>query len=99
MTAAAINELLGGLSAAAFLRKHWQKSPLLVRQAVGGFRGFLSRSELFALAGRDDVESRLVRHGRGQWTLTQGPFRATDLKRLRARDWTLLVHGVNLRGA
>ncbi|MDQ6924570.1 MAG: cupin domain-containing protein, partial [Pseudomonadota bacterium] len=50
MTDGAINELLGGLGAAAFLRKHWQKSPLLVRQAMAGFRGFLSRSELFALA-------------------------------------------------
>src|ERR1700682_985344 len=99
MTDGAINELLGGLSAAAFLRKYWQKRPLLVRQAVAGFRGFLSRSELFALAGRDDVESRLVRHARGQRTLTQGPFRATDLKRLPARDWTLLVQGVNLHVA
>ncbi|HVR92441.1 MAG TPA: cupin domain-containing protein [Casimicrobiaceae bacterium] len=99
MTDGAINELLGGLGAAAFLRKYWQKRPLLVRQAVAGFRGFLSRSELFALAGRDDVESRLVRHARGQRTLTQGPFRATDLTRLPARDWTLLVQGVNLRVA
>ena len=99
MTDGAINELLGGLSAAAFLRKYWQKRPLLVRQAVAGFRGFLSRSELFALAGRDDVESRLVTHARGQRTLTQGPFRATDLKRLPARDWTLLVQGVNLHVA
>ena len=99
MTDGAINELLGGLGAAAFLRKYWQKRPLLVRQAVAGFQGFLSRSELFALAGRDDVESRLVRHARGQRTLTQGPFRATDLKLLPARDWTLLVQGVNLHVA
>src|ERR1700682_184175 len=99
MTDGAINELLGGLSAAAFLRKYWQKRPLLVRQAVGGFRGLLSRSELFALPGRDDVESRLVRHARGQRTLTRGPFRGRDLKRLPARDWTLLVQGVNLHVA
>ena len=99
MTDGAINELLGGLSAAAFLRKYWQKRPLLVRQAVAGFKGLLSRAELFALAGRDDVESRLVRHARGRRTLTQGPFRATDLKNLPARDWTLLVQGVNLHVA
>jgi 50S ribosomal protein L16 3-hydroxylase len=96
MADVAINRLLGGLSAAAFLRGYWQKKPLLVRQAVGGFRGLLSRAELFALAGRDDVESRLVSHARGRWTLTQGPFRAADLKSLPARDWTLLVQGVNL---
>jgi 50S ribosomal protein L16 3-hydroxylase len=96
MADVASNGLLGGLSASAFLRQYWQKKPLLVRQAVAGFGGLLSRAELFALAGRDDVESRLVSHARGRWTLTQGPFRASDLKRLPARDWTLLVQGVNL---
>ena len=99
MTGVAINGLLGGLSAAVFLRKYWQKKPLLVRQAVGGFQGLLSRAELFALAGRDDVESRLVSHARGRWTLAQGPFRAADLKSLPAREWTLLVQGVNLHVA
>jgi 50S ribosomal protein L16 3-hydroxylase len=99
MTDVAGRELLGGLSAAAFLRKHWQKKPLLVRQAVHDFRGVLSRAELFALAGRDDVESRLVRRTRRRWTLTQGPFRTADLVNLPARDWTLLVQGVNLHVA
>jgi 50S ribosomal protein L16 3-hydroxylase len=99
MADVAINGLLGGLSASAFLRKYWQKKPLLVRQAVAGFRDLLSPAELFALAGRDDVESRLVRHARGRWTLAHGPFRAADLKRLPARDWTLLVQGVNLHVA
>src|SRR5450755_2246315 len=75
----AVGELLGGLSSSAFLRRHWQKKPLLVRQAVQNFRGLLSRAELFALAARDDVESRLVRRRRGRWTLAQGPFHATAL--------------------
>src|ERR1700674_4077459 len=99
MADVAIKELLGGLSASVFLRKYWQKKPLLVRQGVGGFQGLLSRAELFGLAGRDDVESRLVSHARGRWTLAQGPFRAADLKSLPARDWTLLVQGVNLHVA
>ena len=94
-----VKQLLGGLSAAAFLRRHWQKEPLLVRQAIGDFRGLLSRAELFKLAGRDDVESRLVRRARGRWTLAHGPFRAADLRSLPARDWTLLVQGVNLHVA
>src|SRR5438105_10000415 len=99
MAGVAINGLLGGLSAAIFLRKYWQKKPLLVRQAVRGFRGLLSREELFALAGRDDVESRLISHAGGRWTLAQGPFRAADLKSLTVRDWTLLIQGVNLHVA
>src|SRR5450755_95746 len=99
MSGVASRQLLGGLSAAAFLRKYWQKKPLLVRQAVSAFQGLLTRSELFALAGRDDVESRLVRRARGRWTLAQGPFRLSELKNLPARDWTLLVQGVNLHVA
>jgi 50S ribosomal protein L16 3-hydroxylase len=95
----AVGELLGGLSSSAFLRRHWQKKPLLVRQAVHNFRGLLSRAELFALAARDDVESRLVRRMRGRWTLAQGPFHAAALSRLPSRDWTLLVQGVNLHVA
>jgi 50S ribosomal protein L16 3-hydroxylase len=99
MVDVASRQLLGGLTASAFLRKHWQKTPLLVRQAVSGFRGVASRAELFALAGRDDVESRLVRRVRGKWTVAQGPFRAAELRGLPARDWTLLVQGVNLHVA
>ena len=52
--------LLGGLSPAAFMRKHWQKQPLLVRQAWPGVQPPLGRAAMFALAGREGVESRLV---------------------------------------
>ena len=53
--------LLGGLSAEAFMRRHWQRKPLLVRQALPDVCPPLSRAELFALVERDDVESRLIR--------------------------------------
>ena len=77
MADVAIKELLGGLSASEFLRKYWQKNPLLVRQAVGGFQGLLSRAELFALAGRDDVESRrsVMRADGGRWPKDRSPPR------------------------
>ena len=52
--------LLGGLTPTQFMRRHWQKKPLLVRQAIPGFEPILSRQELVDLAGREDVESRLV---------------------------------------
>ena len=42
--------LLGGLTAAQFMKRHWQKKPLLVRQAIPGLKPLVSRSELFALA-------------------------------------------------
>src|SRR5215470_7389019 len=88
--------LLGGATAARFLSRYWQKRPLLVRQAIPGFRELLSWNELKALALRDDVESRLVVRERGRWTLAHGPLRRGDLRGLPSRNWTLLVQGVNL---
>jgi len=87
--------LLGG-APRRFLQRYWQQRPLLVRQAIAGFRGLLSTRELFALAARDDVESRLVLRERGRWSLAHGPFRHADLRALPERNWTLLVQGVNL---
>jgi len=52
--------LLGGLSPSAFMRRHWQKKPLLIRQAVPGVQPPLDRAALFALAGEEAVESRLI---------------------------------------
>ena len=86
----------GGLSAATFLRRHWHKAPLLVRGAFPGFAGPFSARALFTLAARDDVESRLVLREGARWTLAHGPFRRADFAALPARDWTLLVQGVNL---
>jgi 50S ribosomal protein L16 3-hydroxylase len=92
----ATNALLGGLSATAFLRRCWQKEALLVRRAVAGFTGPFGAGDLFALARRDDVESRLVVREGARWTLRQGPFRRADLKALPESNWTLLVQGANL---
>jgi len=88
--------LLAGLGPRAFLSRHWQKRSLLARGAIPGFEGFLDRGALIRLACRDDVESRLVvREGR-QWTVRHGPLRRRDFAALPARNWTLLVQGVNL---
>lgn len=88
--------MLGGLTPAQFLRRHWQKKPMLVRKAMAGFIGPLSADALFALAARDDVESRIVLHEGGRWSLAHGPFRRADRRALPRRNWTLLVQGVNL---
>jgi len=88
--------LLGGLSPRTFLRRHWQKRPLLVRGALPGFRGPHRERGLAALAARDDVESRLVERRRGCWTVTHGPIAPARLRRAGPIDWTLLVSGVNL---
>jgi 50S ribosomal protein L16 3-hydroxylase len=88
--------LLGGLSPARFMKRHWQKKPLLVRGAVPGFAPLLAQAELFELAARDEVESRLVAQtGRG-WQFRRGPFARRSLPPMSRAGWTLLVQGVDL---
>lgn len=84
------------MPAARFLERHWQRRALLVRGAMPGFTGPLARRDLVRLAARDDVESRLVVRDGAAFTLEHGPFRPADFRALPARDWTLLVQGVNL---
>jgi 50S ribosomal protein L16 3-hydroxylase len=97
--------LLGGLSPAQFMRRHWQKRPLLVRQAWPGVGAPLPRAQLFALAARDDVESRLVQRAEGgrapayeaaAWQVRQGPLPRRALPPLSQPGWTLLVQGLDL---
>lgn len=89
------SKLLGGLTPAEFMRRHWQRRPLLVRGALDAAAP-LSRAELFVLASREGVESRLVRKRGSRWSLTHGPFARSALPRVRERGWTLLVQGVDL---
>jgi 50S ribosomal protein L16 3-hydroxylase len=88
--------LLGGLSAAQFMRRHWQKKPLLIRQAIPGMVPLIAREELFSLAARDEVEARLIRHGKAGWALRHGPLPRKALPSPKQAAWTLLVQGVDL---
>ena len=91
--------LLGGLTPQQFMRRHWQKKPLLVRQALPGFKPILSRPELFALAGQEPVESRLVVQGATGWRMKSGPFAPRSLPSLNKPGWSLLVQGVDMHDA
>ncbi len=88
--------LLGGLSPARFMRRHWHKAPLLVRQAWPLVAPPVTRAELFALAARDDVESRLVVRDGKRWSLRPGPLSRRALPALSKPHWTLLVQGLDL---
>ncbi len=90
-----MNTLLGGLSPTRFLRDVWHKRPLLIRNAVPGFTGLLSAAEMMQLAGRDDVESRLIQGSGTHWQLDHGPLRKSDFRRLPKTGWTLLVQSLN----
>ena len=88
--------LLGGLTPAQFMRRHWHKKPLLVRQAIPNFQPPVLRPEMFALAAEESVESRLVQQIKGGWKLRHGPFARSSLPAMSQREWTLLVQGVDL---
>jgi 50S ribosomal protein L16 3-hydroxylase len=88
--------LLGGLSAQAFMRRHWQKKPLLIRQALSDAEPALDRAALFALAATEGVESRLIEQRAGRWSLRHGPFTRRQLPPRARPAWTLLVQGVDL---
>src|SRR5438270_8432742 len=88
--------LLGGLTPREFLREHWQKRPLYVRGALPRSTLVLAARQLFTLARRDDVESRVVVRKARRWHTVHGPFNEVDAKK---RDWTILVSGVNLHNA
>lgn len=88
-------ELLGELTAQAFMQRHWQRRPLLVRGAMRD-APFVNRRTLFDLAARDDVESRLVVHDERGWRLRHGPVGARQRPPLSQPRWTLLVQGMDL---
>jgi len=79
-----------------FLRDHWQRKPLLLRQAFPDFRPELDPDDIAGLACDELAEARLVtgRHPDGKWTVRYGPFTEADLAALPEREWTLLVQDV-----
>jgi 50S ribosomal protein L16 3-hydroxylase len=95
-------QLLGGLSPQAFMQKHWEKKPLLIRQAIPGFNPLLDRTELLDLAAMEDVESRLVVQptaGKGKqnaWRFSHGPLARKALPPFKQPGWSVLVQGVDL---
>lgn len=88
---------LGDLTPEQFLKDYWQKKPLLIRQAIPGFRSPLSSDELAGLACEPEVESRLLleKDGDHPWHLQHGPFGEDEFQDLPETHWTLLVQEVN----
>ena len=88
--------LLGGLTAAQFMKQYWQKKPLLVRNAVADFASPLAGRDLFVMAAMEGVEARLVERDKDGWRVRTGPFARRALPPIGRPGWTLLVQGVNL---
>lgn len=89
--------LLGDITPAQFLREYWHKKPLLIRQAVPGFKPLLSFDQLAELATKNYVESRLVTLSDGNWDMQYGPLESLPPR--TQKEWTMLVQGVNLQDA
>ena len=93
-------QLLGGITPTTFLAEFWQKKPLLIKQAIPGFKGLLNPDELAGLACEEDVQSRIVKYKKGIWEANHGPFNEDDFSSLTEKptadnNWTLLVQSVN----
>ena len=101
--------LLGGLSPATFMQRHWHKKPLVIRQALPGFVPPLDRADLIALAAQPDVESRLIvqadiKSAKGAetaksqdtWKFRHGPFARSALPPFKQPGWTVLLQGMDL---
>ena len=91
-----MSELLG-IPVRDFLRRHWQRKPLLVRQAFPGFQSPLAPDDLAGFACEPLASARLVVHEpkRDRWTVKHGPLAETDFARLPKQHWTLLVQDVD----
>lgn len=91
--------LLGGLSAEQFMKRYWQKKPLLIRQAVPHMTPLLSRAQLFEMAARDEVQSRFIQRKKDKWLMAHGPLARRSLPTLKTDDWTVLLQSVDLHHA
>ena len=86
------------LSPDRFLERHWQREPLLWRQALPGFRSPITPHDLAELACQDEADARLVVHEPDReppWTVRHGPFDEADFDDLPDAGWTLLVQAVD----
>jgi 50S ribosomal protein L16 3-hydroxylase len=81
------------VTAEQFLKKYWQKKPLLFRKAFPDFTDPMSPDELAGIAMEEGVHARLIREKEGKkaWTMKKGPFPEDVLRTLPKKDWTILV--------
>ncbi len=86
--------LLGGLSPSEFMRRHWQRKPLLIRQAIPDFKPSLSIADIRRLVKREEVESRLIWRDEKGWNMKTGPF--SRLPPQKQAGWTALAQSVDL---
>lgn len=78
-----------------FLRDHWQKKPVLIRNPWESWRNPLEPDELAGLACEEGVESRLIRATDERLAMESGPLPEDRFGALGREPWTLLVQAVD----
>ena len=89
------NHILGKISNDVFLKKYWQKKPLLIRDAIKNFKSPITKKDLFRIAQNENAISRLIEFKRGIWQVKYGPFKKLDLPKKINTPWTILVQNMN----
>jgi 50S ribosomal protein L16 3-hydroxylase len=89
------NHILGKISVDVFLKKYWQKKPLLIRDAIKNFKSPITEKDLFRIAQNENVISRLIKFKRDIWQVKYGPFKKSDLPKKINTSWTMLVQNIN----
>lgn len=85
----------GQLGADTFLKRYWQRRPLLIKGAFPKLRDPVTPEELAGLACEAEADARLVFTRKHTWELKGGPFTERDFTTLPERNWTLLVQAVD----
>lgn len=89
--------LLAGLTPRQFMRRHWQRKPLLVRGAFPNFKAPISIAQVLKLCSHELAESRMItQEGKSKrWDLQHGPFAKKEIPSVNNPRWTVLVQQVN----
>ncbi len=89
-------KFLNNLSEEEFLKKYWNKKPLLIKNAVSNTEDLSSFEDFVELSGDAEFETRLVYEKGGDypWQAKSGPFKSSDFK--KDALWTLIVHNLDL---
>ncbi len=86
-----------GMPPERFLREYWQKRPLLIRNALPGFRSAVSAEDLAGLACESYALARLIVHDSvgDRWSVENGPIPEARFAEMPDSHWTLLVQDVD----
>ena len=89
------NHILGKTSVDVFLKKYWQKKPLLIRNAIENFQSPITEKDLFKIAQNEEAISRLIEFKKNLWQMKYGPFKKSDFTKQKNAPWTVLIQNMN----